>query len=439
MTQHTLEPGKHVIEAIAQLGSALRYVVREEMPVERRPHPPAVDVAWFANDEQVYPLMIFEIESSATNAMASNPAKVFGQSNEKFERPLFYFHLIVHSGVDTSRVDALKGIFGSHNYRTYELDRGMGTTLVKDILSQHRRIQNTIDIRSILSILITSPELDADAGVVLEHAATIGLRGAYLADAASLAAQHPEARALFLNHLRDRLVYRKWLNIDTGYRSWLGYNWSRPIHLGLLSATCPNDRASILEQLRLWQEHSSFMPSAIGPYFGLSQDYDHFIVGAAAGLWALVASLMLEQPEVLTYIAEQLTILVRGLEYARPFAWPYSVTWGLHVAATAGNSLGFDSMRSFANERGGVSSRILYDPPSFLYVDDDSWHATITQSPELVPRLRDFLSRRVEAVRHTTRADPVDFVLSTLVDEEGPYFDGSSLVRLLSRGDHLSI
>jgi hypothetical protein len=435
MTQHTLEPGKHVIDAIVQIGHALRYAVRTEMPVERRHHPPAVDVAWFANDEHLYPLMIFEVESSATNAMAGNPAKVFGQSSEKFERPLFFFHLIVRSGSNTSRVDSLKGLFGSHNYRTYQLDRGMGTTLVKDILSQHRRIKNTVDIHSLLSVLMTSSELAADSEAILQHAATIGLRGAYLADTANLAGQHPEARALFLNHLRDRLVARKWSNIDTGYRSWLGHDWSRPIHLGLLSSTRPCDRAQILEQLRSWQEHSSFMPSAIGPHFGLSMDYDHFIFGAAAGLWALVASLMLEQPEALKYISEQLNALVRGLEHARPFVWPYSVTWGLHVTASTGNPVEFDAMRSFANERGGIPSRILYAPPAFLYIDDHSWHETVTQSPELVPRLNDFLSRRIEAVRHITRVDPVDLVLSVLGDEEGPDVDGAYLVKLLSRRD----
>ena len=91
MPQHKLEAGKQIIQAVAQLGRALGYAVRTEMPVEQRPRPPAVDVAWFADDEQRYPLMIFEVESAATNAMANNPAKVFGQPSDQFERPLFSF------------------------------------------------------------------------------------------------------------------------------------------------------------------------------------------------------------------------------------------------------------------------------------------------------------------------------------------------------------
>jgi hypothetical protein len=348
---------------------------------------------------------------------------------------LFFFHLIVKSGVDTSRVDNLKGVFGSHNYRIYQLARGMGTNLVKDILSQHRRIRNTVDIHPLLSALMASSELAADCGAVLDHAATIGLRGAYLADTASLSGQHPIAKALFLKHLRDRLVARRWTNIDTGYRSWLGRNWSRPLHLGLISAGHPNDRAPMLEQLRSWQEHGSFMPSSIGPHFGLSMDYDHFVYGAAAGLWALVAALMLEQPDALMYIAGQLTDFVRGLKHACPFAWPYSVAWGLHVAASAKDAAGFETMRTFANGRDGMPSAVLYDPPGFLYFDDHWWHETVAQSPEPVPRLDDFRSRRIEAVHQVASVDAVDLVLEALAGEDGPDFDGSRLVKLLCCGD----
>ncbi|HEY7414595.1 MAG TPA: hypothetical protein VH593_05345, partial [Ktedonobacteraceae bacterium] len=83
MPQHKLEAGKQIIQTVAQLGRALGYAARTEMPVEQRPRPPAVDVAWFADDEQRYPPMIFEVESAATNAMATNPAKVFGQPSDR--------------------------------------------------------------------------------------------------------------------------------------------------------------------------------------------------------------------------------------------------------------------------------------------------------------------------------------------------------------------
>jgi hypothetical protein len=93
MSGHSSQPGIRVIAAIASLGGALGYSVRTELPVEQRANAPAVDVAWFSDEEQFYPLMIFEVESATTNAMANNPTKVYGQTQEKFERPLFFFTL----------------------------------------------------------------------------------------------------------------------------------------------------------------------------------------------------------------------------------------------------------------------------------------------------------------------------------------------------------
>src|SRR5262245_32631519 len=145
MPTHRLPRGKGVIQAVAALGRALGYSVKTEHPIEPRAHAPAVDVAWFRDDVNNYPLMIFEIESSATNAMASNAAKVYGQDAERFERPLFFFHLVLKAGEQSSRLAALRGAFGSHNYRVYQLDAPTtGTELLNDVLSQHRRLHREI-------------------------------------------------------------------------------------------------------------------------------------------------------------------------------------------------------------------------------------------------------------------------------------------------------
>src|SRR4051812_27441815 len=123
MSEHKLQPGKLVIEALSVLGRDLGYFVECEVPVLKRAHsPPLVDVAWKKDETQKFPLMIFEVESSAGNTIANNAMKVFSQSNQDFEKPLFFFHLVVRGGEETSRIDALRKQYGTNNYRVYRLN-----------------------------------------------------------------------------------------------------------------------------------------------------------------------------------------------------------------------------------------------------------------------------------------------------------------------------
>lgn len=93
MSEHKLDKGKEVIEWIVELGETLGYFVQTEYPVakENKKNIAAVDVAWFSNQINNFPIFIFEIESRSSNAMANNPLKVFAQSNKQFEKPLFFF------------------------------------------------------------------------------------------------------------------------------------------------------------------------------------------------------------------------------------------------------------------------------------------------------------------------------------------------------------
>jgi hypothetical protein len=96
MGKHILSKGNEMISAILALGKSLGYVVKEEFPVEKRPgNSPAVDAAWLSDEDHDFPLMIFEIESKITGSIANNPVKVFGQPNEHFEKPLFFFHIFL--------------------------------------------------------------------------------------------------------------------------------------------------------------------------------------------------------------------------------------------------------------------------------------------------------------------------------------------------------
>lgn len=433
MPEHSLEAGRQAIATLVRLGEALGYQVRTELPVEQRPRPPAVDVAWFADEEeQTYPLMIFEVETSASNTMANNPTKVFGQPSEKFERPLFFFHIIIRSGTETSRVENLKGVFGVHNYRIYRLDGGMGTQLVKDILTQHRRIRRRIDVGELMSVLLGSVSLPMNETAVLDHAVGLGLRGAYLSDLGELARVYVDAKGQFLRLLRNCQERRIWKDIDTGYRTWLGTNWSSPIHLGLLFAEFSEDRSRIFDQLQWWQERSTYM-SQVGPHFGLSRDYDLFILGWAGGLWAVVACLVIEECDAVRYVAEQIAVVVRKLVRTERTAWMHSVVWGLHVSATGGDEVLFEEFRQFANDRGGIPRQILDYPPMFVSIEDEEWFQAVSRQSEPIPGFEEFMDERARIARTESDVDAVDVGLETLVTEEPLLQNGHLLVCLLSQ------
>src|SRR5690349_5896015 len=111
MGRHVLGPGKELIEGLRALGEALEYHVETDQPLLAR-HRQELDVAWFSEPGQQYPLMIFEVESAATNAASANPTKVFGKPNEVFEKPLFFFHIFLRVATETARIDDLRGLFG---------------------------------------------------------------------------------------------------------------------------------------------------------------------------------------------------------------------------------------------------------------------------------------------------------------------------------------
>lgn len=177
MSEHRLPQGRAIIDSIVSLGNALGYWVEREFGVEQTDvgEPPAVDIAWFTEQHQKFPLMIFEIETSPTAAIANNPMKVFAQDTDSFEKPLFFFHLILSGGQTSSRVRNLTKQYGSFNYRVYRLGNDEGTRFVCDVLEQHRRIRDWIDYVRFYDALRSETWRDiADPITALRYTATLG-------------------------------------------------------------------------------------------------------------------------------------------------------------------------------------------------------------------------------------------------------------------------
>lgn len=475
MSEHKLKEGKQFITALLELGRVLGYHAQGEMPIEKkRRNPQAVDVAWLHEANQEYPLMIFEIESRISNTVSNNPVKIFGKANESFEKPLFFFHVMMTGGEDTSRIEDLRRTFGTHNYRVYNLAQGEATQLALDILTQHRRLECSIDVPTLVATLSSDAWSTVDVISLLVHVERLNFRSDYLHEYATLALGPGRARYLphFLRYLKSRVA-------ESGrshglYLSYIGSDWSPPVHHGILASMSPaSEKEQYFQKTRQWQERELDAPDAVpdfgpmgnyerlarvkdGHYFpkmicavppSMSNTYSVFIVGTAAPLWALVAVLMRELPQAVRYAGEQIKGILEQcdlLEHPGSSS-DKSVTffpalWLIHVAAACPdhNADLFDFARTHVNSFGGVSRKALYLPPG--HHRKGSEELEVFSSPELVPPMEVFCARldEIYASNRTDSFPDVTVALKVLTDDDAIFQWQNELVPLLSRNRSLN-
>jgi hypothetical protein len=326
-------------------------------------NPPAVDVAWLREEDQVFPLMIFEVESRATSSVANNAQKVFAQTSNEFEKPLFFFHVFL-SGKRSSRLKTLQTQYGTYNYRHYSLDAGECTKLIIDVLNQHRRLSPFIRIGPLIEVLSSDPWDEVDCHAILRTIENASFEVPYSSVYAWLYLDHQ----WILPHFLRRIAQDPW---EGGYDSYLGGHWRVPIHLALLANSQPERGPACLQELVEWQERSSYM-TQIGPHFGLSRDYDYFILGFAPALWALVAGLMRDVPGACAYVVKQNRTVLDALGTA---TLPYSIftaVWLLHLSAASDSRESFEAARQYINCRGGINREFLLNPPGYIFLEEPS-------------------------------------------------------------------
>ncbi len=394
MPKHKLRDGRNLIKGLAELGSALGYTVKEEVPVVvRRTRPPAIDIAWFREEGQDFPLMIFEVESRATNSAANNAVKVFGQPNERFQKPLFFFHLFLSSGGETSRLETLRFQFGSHHYRTYSLDQRDSTLLVTDVLSHHRRLSRQLDIERLASALNGDSWHDVELDVVLKHAEAEGFDARFLIRYCELGRSIPHFREHYLRLVEELGASDLDTPASSNYDSHIGYWWNQPLHIGLLAVHRP-DKCDYLNSLQHWQKNSSGL-TRIGPHFGLSRDYDDFLLGIAPAFLALLAALLSSVPNAGRYVADLYRPLLDHLQQAPMEASFGLALWLLQVAASMRDAERYEFARKYVNHRGGVSASLIYNPPSLVQFSefDEAWSEAINEPSDPVPSMADYLRR----------------------------------------------
>lgn len=425
MSEHKLQPGRTLIDGLVSLGRGLGYFVRPENPVRKTGHnPPAVDVAWMSDENQEFPLMIFEVETSAGNTIINNPAKVFAQPTEQFEKPLFFFHAILDSGTETSRIETLRSLFGRNNYRLYRLDHDEKTKLFLDILSQHRRLKREIDLLALRLLLTHEAWTGVDPQAVMARANKLQFRAGYLHAYATLALAEPPFIDTFVQGLALREDQPLRAEQRYGYKTYLGQHVPRLIHIAILSRAFPERRPGCFQALRKWQEDVFPMPQ-IAPNFGLERDYDDFLFCIASGLAAAVAGIFGTHLEARAYLAGLIQALLKEMARTQHRFSFYSATWLLHMSAALPDPVPFNFARDFINTRGGMANQCLLSPPFQVPCNEDyppeayPWSHQIHESPAPVPDLPEF-RRQVQAMHPPVIATEDAILLGIyLLTEEG--------------------
>jgi hypothetical protein len=317
MAEHRLSPGIDFIKGVEILGEILGYVTECEFPVIAADADGiAVDVAWFLEKNQKFPLFIFEVESTASNSMVYNPLKVLGKPNEVFEKPLFYFQIVLNQGQNSSRIEDLKRAYGIYNYRIYRLSLSEELQLISDVLAQHRRLSGSLDIVALVDFIKRSKWVKLSVSDLINQIRLLDFEiksGEFLQAIGVLSLKYQDIIPTFCNELEK--LYAALINYDyyTNYQTYIGIHFSVPVHLGIRAANVDSklEKGYCLEKLTIWQNNGEQL-TMVGPHFGLSQDYDQFLIYMSGGYFALLTCLFSELENSRTYFCDELEKIINA-------------------------------------------------------------------------------------------------------------------------------
>lgn len=370
MANHKLPAGKKLIEGIVQLGWVLGYHVEEEFPVDESSYgeSPAVDVAWFSQKGNRFPLFIFEVESKATNGMTNNPLKIYSQENRVFEKPLFFFHVVAQGGSNSARPRNLEAQYGKNNYRIYLVGSNTANDLIKDVLIQHARVRNDISYLELHGLLTSDLWLKkVDCSNLLLYAFELGLSkenaiSSFIKISRIDINTFPVLIKLVVEDSKKNFA-------NTVLDSYLGAQWYVPILTALLCGLSKDTKeAKYWSSLLLeWQRDSSYMPM-IKPAFGLAKDYDEFILGCAPQLITLCITLSYKHEDlcleflgVLGETLDKIEVCWEGLNPA---------IYLLHISSAISSNEFFEKAKNYLLEFKNLSEENIFLPPSCVSVLD---------------------------------------------------------------------
>lgn len=410
MPEHVLDPGLRVIEAIAELGECLGYEVERERSVGRRGA--AVDLAWYAAGDKWMPLMIFEVESKASSGMANNAMKVLSKDVDDFVKPLFLFHVILKGSAANERIANLRRQWGSHNYRVYTLGlEGEVQRLVLDVLSQHRRVTKEIDVESVSASLEVGTWESVDQIAVLSKLKALNFSANYLGGLARVGLRNPSLTSPYIDSLES--IHLRGEEVNGRYGGFIGDYIPGLLEISMLIAYERITDPEGSRKLEEWQERSGYGMRTIGPYFGLSRDYDSFVLGVAPFVYGMASMILRGRPQSYRWLTMDLQSIVKQEQKQEisEFSILPGALWLLHISASGLATLppqcdvgsdiesAFEFARVLINDSGGIPVNVLDSPPDYVDVHNEQvteeWLERLQGERVKVPGWREYNSRYV--------------------------------------------
>jgi hypothetical protein len=394
MSQHKLPLGKALIDGIVELGKILGYHIEKEFPVDKVKYgePPAVDIAWFATKNNKFPLFIFEVESKSTNSMSKNPLKVFSKESKELEKPLFFFHIVAKGGQYSSNRKDLEAQFGKNNYKIYLFSENNGTTLIQDIIGQHARIKCDIDYLALNEVLNSTIWKDkTNYKDILNYASDIQL------------SQNDILFSYSLLSIKDKNIFPDLMqlikiesenNFNNGnnFNTYLGSHWLIPVFYAIIIGST-SDKEEIKyfsDKLLIWQNKSSYM-SQITPAFGLSIDYDEFIIGLSPQFITLCIATANMQGEFCKELVLVLIEIMNDKIIKHHWFGINSATYLLHLSARLNMKDEFLIAKKYLNQFENLSLDDILNPISFISIFDSEFSDYYQESSNLIiPNIDEF-------------------------------------------------
>lgn len=367
MGQHTTDTSLTLFDFLIGLGMILRYHSDSEYPMSENSFgSQAIDIAWFNKQGDRFPLFIFEIESTSNNSIANNPTKIFGKESKVFEKPLFFFHIIIDGAENSEKYNDLLGLFGKYNYDLFRVNNGQTENLILKIISQHRRIHNHIDlpylIRHINNFENIKTEIVFDRFLTeieqLIHENESYRTGQAYADIGS--------RDISFIEQYVKFIHRSYLNKSLPYLSYESYYasiCSEFINLGILHCNFKDTLRDTDFKNLLIEAQKTETFDKIEYLPGLNYDYDIFIQDFVPFYLALTFFLFDGNISAQRYVLEVALGIIRKLQISNDFTFEHHVSWFLLMAASNKEFYkDFEEVKNSMNSNSGILNTILYCP-----------------------------------------------------------------------------
>ena len=367
MGDHTTKKSLELFDFIINLGKYLNYHTDKEHPMNPNTFgSQAIDIAWFNEESSKFPLFIFEIETKTTNSIANNPTKVFGKESKVFEKPLFFFHIIIDSAKNSEKYNDLMSLFGKYNYDIFKINDGEQEQLLLKILSQHRRIQNEINLFWVIYLIRNTPHIESKIKIdrflenveKLIHENQFYQIGQIYSDIAS---RDKKFVPQYLNFLR-RSFHQKKLS-DLRYENYCASITAEMINTCMLFYKFDNCKGTdIIKLLNEYQNRTGTLKT-IDYLPNLNRDYDIFIHDFVPFYLALSFFLLEDNKRGQKYILDTAISILHKLPRNYEFVLEHHISWALLMSSTdeAYSDL-YEKLRKLVNDNGGIYDNILFSP-----------------------------------------------------------------------------